>query len=114
MVRVLLDEDLPIRLRLHFPDDIEVRTVEYQGWKGLKNGDLLEKAAVEFDAFLTMDDSLPDQQNLRRYNIAVVVLRARTKRLKHLLDLMPELLEKLPACRPGEAIRILPSESPPT
>jgi hypothetical protein len=41
MVRVLLDEDLPIRLRLYFTEGVTVETVEYRGWKGLKNGALL-------------------------------------------------------------------------
>ena len=42
-MKVLLDEDLPHRLRLLIPDH-EVVSVGYAGWKGLKNGELLRTA----------------------------------------------------------------------
>ena len=84
---------------------IGVETVEYRGWKGYRNGVLLQTAASHFDVFVTMDDNLPDQQNLRQFDLAVVVLRARSKNLEDLLDLMPELARRLPEFRPGEALR---------
>ncbi len=65
-MRVLLDEDVPIRLRLHFPDEITVETVEYRGWKGIKNGALLRVAQNYFDVLETLDNSIPDQQPLQR------------------------------------------------
>ena len=36
--RVLLDENLPVRLRLWLPG-VEAATVEFMGWKGARNGD---------------------------------------------------------------------------
>ena len=42
-MKVLLDEDVPVRLRFYF-QTAEVETVEYRGWKGLKNGALLRAA----------------------------------------------------------------------
>ena len=71
---------------------------------------LLQTAASHFDVFVTMDDNLPDQQNLRQFDLAVVVLRARSKSLEDLLDLMPELARRLPELRAGEAVRIYPPE----
>ena len=32
-MRVLLDEDIPIRLRFHLGSSFYVETVEYRGWK---------------------------------------------------------------------------------
>lgn len=110
MVRVLLDEDVDVRLRQHFGEDVEVATVEYQGWKGFKNGKLLRAAAAEFDVLVTMDDNLPSQQNLAQFDLAIVILRARSKALTNLLELMPELLRRLDQLRPGEAIRVHPPE----
>ena len=107
-MRVLLDEDLPIRLRLHFPEGVNVETVEYRGWKGRKNGALLRAAEGDFDVLVTMDNNLPDQQNLQQFDLLVAILRARSKSLKDLLDLMPELERRLPELRPGEAVRIYP------
>lgn len=54
-MRVLLDENLPYRLRQLFENPIEVVTVGYRGWKGKRNGELLSIVSTEFDAFITMD-----------------------------------------------------------
>jgi hypothetical protein len=41
------------------PRGHDVRTVQQQGWAGLKNGELLRRAAVEaFEVFLTADQNL--------------------------------------------------------
>lgn len=106
MIRVLLDEDIPIRLRNHFPDRVDVQTVEYRGWKGLKNGALLTAASAEFDVLITMDDNLPDQQNLANYDLAVFILRAPSKRIEDLVALIPTVVEQLGTLRPGTAVRI--------
>ena len=107
-MRVLLDEDVPIRLRLHFPEDVDVETVEYRGWKGLKNGALLNAAQKHFDVLVTMDDNLPDQQPLQQFDLAVAILRAPRKSLKDLLELMPELKRALPELQAGQAVRVYP------
>ena len=60
-MRVLLDECLPRRLKHELPGH-DVKTVPEMGWAGLRNGDLLRVAADRFDAFLTVDRSLPAQQ----------------------------------------------------
>ena len=41
-MKILIDEDLDIRLRHLFPD-YETYTVDYMGWKGLSNGAMLDK-----------------------------------------------------------------------
>jgi len=107
-VRVLLDEDLDVRIRHHFGDESEVITVQYRGWKGRKNGDLLGAAAEEFDVFVTGDDNLSYQQHVAAFDLAVVVLRPTSKALPHLLELMPEVRRRLPDLRAGEVIRIQP------
>jgi hypothetical protein len=56
-MRILLDESLPSKLRLEFPEH-EVNTVQRRGWAGLKNGALLEVAANEFDVLLTGDKNI--------------------------------------------------------
>lgn len=107
-MRVLLDEDVDVRLRHHFSQDVTVETVEYRGWKGRENGELLQAAEGEFDVFVTMDDNLPEQQNLQQFDLAVAVLRARSKSLDDLIELIPELERRLSQLRPGEAVRIYP------
>lgn len=73
------------------------------GWASIKNGKLLALAEQESDVFLTVDASLPHQQNLSRFNIAVVVLRSRSNRLADLKTLIPALLAALPSVKKGEA-----------
>jgi predicted nuclease of predicted toxin-antitoxin system len=54
-VKVLLDENLPHRLRIHLGSH-EVFTVRYQGWSELKNGELLRTAENNgFEVFITGD-----------------------------------------------------------
>ena len=107
-MRVLLDEDIPHRLRLEFPPGHDVETVEYRGWKGLKNGALLRNADPHFDVLVTLDRNLPNQQNLKNVQLGIIVLRARTNRLADILDLMPKVSEALARIRPGEVLTLHP------
>ena len=91
-MKVLLDECVPRKLRRELAEH-EVLTVTERGWSGLKNGKLLVLAEVEFDVFLTVDQNLRYQQNLKAFNIGVILLTARNNRLKTLLPLMPEVLD---------------------
>src|SRR5690349_23330108 len=63
-MRILLDESLPIELRLDITGH-DVRDVTGMGWSGLKNGELLARAATSFDALVTADQNIEYQQNLR-------------------------------------------------
>lgn len=60
---VLLDENLPHRLRLLIPGH-DVRTVDYQGWKSLSNGELLQAAEdAGFSVMVKADKGMHYQQN---------------------------------------------------
>ena len=61
------------------------------GWSGVKNGKLLELAASQFEAFVTVDKNLPYQQNLATLPIAVIVLDSLSNELHALLPLLPGL-----------------------
>lgn len=88
-MRILLDECVPRPLRRELPDH-EVRTVVEMGWAGKQNGELMRLLAAEnFAVFLTIDQNLRYQQNLRGLCMAVVVLVAPTNRLHDLVPLMP-------------------------
>ena len=99
-MRVLLDECIDGRLAREIVGH-EVRTVPEAGWAATKNGDLLAFAENTFDVFVTVDRNLSFQQNVPRFSIAVVVLRARSNRLADLRPLVPRLLEVLPVARRG-------------
>jgi hypothetical protein len=75
-MRLLLDENLPKRLKLDFPDH-EIFTVRDKGWNGIKNGQLLSLLLENgFDALFTFDKNLSYQQNFSKYTITVFVLNA--------------------------------------
>lgn len=100
-MRLLLDECLDRRLAGEISGH-EVKTAPEMGWAGLKNGELLERAQHEFEAFVTVDRNLPFQQDLSRFSVAVVVLRARSNRLADLASLVPELLDVLLVAKRGK------------
>jgi len=71
---VLLDENLPQKLRLLLIGHTVVTTV-YQGWAGKSNGSLLATAEeAGFDVFVTADQGINYQQNMNSRTIALVVL----------------------------------------
>ncbi|MBV9010002.1 MAG: DUF5615 family PIN-like protein [Verrucomicrobia bacterium] len=99
-MRILLDENLDWRLRRDLPMH-EVDSVPLIGWAGIDNGELLSKAAAAgYDVLVTMDTNMTHHQNVRRFAIAVVALRAKSNRLAETRPLMPALLELLPALEP--------------
>lgn len=110
-MRVLLDEQLPRQLAPHLGGH-EVRTVQQEGWAGLKNGELLTKAeTARFQVFVTGDRNLEYQQNLRNRTIGVVVLAAPSNALEDLLPLVAETLDAVGIVAPGQVRRV---PSPPT
>jgi hypothetical protein len=55
----------------------------------------LALAAAMFDAFLTTDQNIEFQQNLSALPIAILVVVARSNRLKDIEPLVPEILKAL-------------------
>lgn len=103
---MLLDECVPRRLKREFPGH-EVNTVVEMGWGSKRNSELLAlMLAGGFNAFVTVDQNLEFQQNVRASGIAVVVIAARSNRLKELRPLAPAALEALGRIKPGELIRV--------
>lgn len=49
-------------------------SVPSQGWSGLRNGELLQKAEAEFEVFITSDQNIRYQQHLSGRLIAIVEL----------------------------------------
>jgi hypothetical protein len=76
------------------------------GWRGVKNGALLAKAEPEFDALITVDRKLRYQQHTPGLDLLIVVLRARSNRLEHLLPLIPAANEALRVGRGGEVVEV--------
>ena len=95
-MKILLDESLPIKLKVDFEDEHEVYTVRDKGWLGQKNGALLQLIVAErFDLFVTVDKNLRFQQNLDNLPITISVLISKDNRLQTLRNLISKLLLRL-------------------
>lgn len=94
-MRLLLDENLPKRLKLDFPEH-EIYTVRDREWNGIKNGELLKLLIQNnFDALLTFDKNLQHQQSFVKYAITVFVLSAKINSYEELIKLTPKIKKYL-------------------
>ena len=106
-MRILIDECLNWRLARALTGHYAV-SAQKMGWGGIKNGELLEKATKYFDVFITGDRNLSFEQDVTRFNIAVVVLHAVSTQLHQTLLLMSKVLEILPTLKPGQVVDVYP------
>lgn len=107
-MRILLDECVPRPLRRELPEH-DVRTVADMGWAGKTNGELILLIVSEgFDVYLTVDQNLRYQQNLRAARLAVIVLCPRTNRLADILPLIGKVTAALERIEPGTLVEIRP------
>lgn len=105
-MRILIDECIDERFRNYLPGH-DCQTSRYAGFAGLKNGDLLTAAETGgFDVFLTVDQGIEYQQNLAGRNIAIIIFRAKSNRLKDLLPHVSACLAHIASIRPRQIVRI--------
>jgi hypothetical protein len=76
MLRILLDENIPIGLK-SLLTWFEVRTAAEMGWAGITNGRLLDAAeGAGFQVMVTADRNIRTQQRLAGRKITLVVINA--------------------------------------
>lgn len=107
LMKLLLDEQMPRKIARHFPEDFTVDHVQLKGWEGVKNGELLERAAVNgYDALISADKNIFYQQNDKTLPVSVVVLHVFQLRIEHLAPLVPAALERLESVSTPTFIRV--------
>jgi predicted nuclease of predicted toxin-antitoxin system len=99
-MRILLDENFPADFARYFPGQ-QIFTVHSLGWSGARNGELLRQAGDVCDVFVTLDRNLEFQQNIRVLPFGVVVVRAFSNRLAHLVPLASSILDAAERAVPG-------------
>ena len=109
-MKVFADECVNRELLRHLAGHTFVHARD-TGLLSMKNGALLRAVAPDYDVFLTCDASIPFQQNLKKFALAFVIMRARSSRIKDLLPLVPGLtavLEQIEAggYKPGDLYEI--------
>lgn len=105
MRRVLLDENLPRKLRGELSECV-VRTVQEEGWRSFKNGQLLGRAQTTFDVFLSGDTNLKNQQNVKRFDIGIVIIRTVSLRFRVIVRAIEEIRAAVASVLPGELIEV--------
>ncbi len=100
-MRVLLDNCIPERFG-NLLTGHQVKSAVSLGWGGLPDNQLLDAMAGRFDVLVTVDKSIPKQQNFAGRPISVIVLRAHSNELKVLAPMVPRLLRELKSLNPGD------------
>ena len=104
-MRVLLDECLPKRLKQAFQGH-ETKTVPEMGWTGKTNGELLKLAKGQFDVFLTVDQNLQYQQNLKNSEMAIVLIAVKNNRYETFKPVITKVQKALQTIQLGRLLRI--------
>ncbi|AQG81674.1 hypothetical protein [Spirosoma montaniterrae] len=89
---LLLDENLPKKLKYRFGEGYDVTTVPERGWSSLKNGELLKAmhdAGIEF--LITADKNLSYQQNYQKLGIKLIVLNTVDNQYEFVLPFVPKI-----------------------
>ena len=74
------------------------------GWRGIKNGALLDLMAGEFQIIVTTDKNLRFQQNLIKRKLCAVILPS--NRIRIVVELLPQIEAALAAVTPGDFIEL--------
>ena len=98
-VKILLDECVPWPM-FRLLAGHECTTAQKRGWGGIKNGELLQLAEIEFDLFVTADQNLRYQQSLGGRSIRILELS--TNDLRRIRAAATELQAAVAGLRPGE------------
>ena len=108
-MRVLIDECLPVALKGTLTRlGHECQTVRGEGLGSKKNGELLALAEGRWDVLLTSDQNIKYQQNISGRNISILILCAKSNRIKDLLPLIPGCAQALLSIPPGSVVEVGP------
>jgi hypothetical protein len=97
---------MPRKLKNSLPGH-ECATVPEAGLAGKKNGQLLSFAESDgFDVFLTLDKGIEYRQDLTKRKISIIVVRAKSNRLRDVQPFAPERLAQMRNIAPGQLVRV--------
>ena len=93
---VLLDESMPEPVAKMFPDWADVSTVGKLGWKGTKNGELMQLAAKHnFDILITSDKRIEDEAIGSELMIPILILDSVKNELSEIIPILPTVFEAI-------------------
>jgi hypothetical protein len=83
-----------------------VKPPDSQVWRGSRTAALEAAEAAGFDVLVTVDQNIPDQQNLTGRGISLVILCGPTNRLRDLEPLVPAVIAALGSIGRGDVVRL--------
>jgi predicted nuclease of predicted toxin-antitoxin system len=102
-MKILMDECVPWPMYRLLPGH-SCTSVQAQGWSGIRNSALLQRAEAEFDLFITSDQNIRYQQNLAGRRIAILELS--TNDLRRILAASALIDEEVAKVQPNELKRL--------
>jgi len=108
-MKILLDECLPDELKETVTGmGHECQTVRRVGYGSEKNGEILALAEGRWNVLLTSDRNIKYQQNMTGRSVSIVILLAKSNRMKDLLSLLPACAEALISIQPARIVEVGP------
>lgn len=96
MPKLLLDENLPKKLKYRFGESYVVVTIPEMGWSSLKDNELLRAIQQsEVDYLITADKNLIHQQNSTLWAGIVIVLDTHDNQYETLLPLIDKIKQAI-------------------
>ncbi len=73
-MRILLDENVPVDILPVLRSlGIDAESVNFIGWKGLQNGELIVRARQQFNLLLTRDQDFDEESSVITQNRPMVI-----------------------------------------
>ena len=109
-MKILIDECLPAALKENLTAlGHESQTVRQAGFGSKKNGELLTLAEGRWNVLLTSDRNIKYQRNMAGRSVSILILCAKSNRMKDLLPLMPACAQALLSINAGQVLEVGPS-----
>src|SRR5712671_5941371 len=111
-MKILVDECLPAALKGNLATmGHECQTVRQAGFESKKNGELLTLAEGRWDVLLTSDRNIKYQQNMTGRSVSILILCAKSNRMRDLLPLMPDCDHALASIQAGTVVEVGPAKA---
>jgi len=109
-MKILIDECLPAARKENLTAlGHECQTVRQAGFGSKKNGELLTLAEGRWNVLLTSDRNIKYQQNMTGRSVSILILCAKSNRMKDLLPLVPACAKALLSIEAGQVAEVGPS-----
>ena len=108
-MKILIDECFPAALKENLTAlGHQCQTVRQAGFGSKKNGELLTLAEGRWNVLLTSDRNIKNQQNMTGRSVSILILCAKSNRMKDLVPLMPACAQALLSIQAGQVVEVGP------